>query len=242
MRGILFVILALPSAGLAQAGRDVSVTVGVGAESAPSYFGADTNEVGPGFSLERLTLGDSGADTVAEGLQFRPSIRYIGPRTAGDHAELDGLADIDAALELGGGLRYDAPNFDAFALARVGVGGHEGVVVALGADFVADIAPRWQLRAGPRALWGNDEYAQTYFGVSATESAASAFDAYDAGSGLISAGLESRLTYQFTPEWGLAGTISYDQLQGDAADSPIVQDKDQITAGLLLTRRVSFSF
>lgn len=242
MRGLLIFVLALPSAGLAQAGNDIAVTLGLGAESAPAYFGSGTNETGPAFSFDRLTFGDGGVDRDATGLRFRPSVRYIAPREADDHAELQGLADIDAALELGGGFRYVGADFDAFAVARFGVGGHEGLVVALGADFIADLGPRWQLRAGPRALWGNEEYAQTYFGVSAAESATSVFDAYDAGSGLISAGIESRLTYQFTPDWGLSGTIAFDQLQGDAADSPIVQDKDQITAGLVLTRRVSFSF
>lgn len=242
MRGLLIFCLALPSAGLAQAGNDIAVTLGIGVESSPSYFGADTSELGPAFSVERLTFGPIAAEEGSEGFRLRPSIRYIAPRNASDFPELEGLSDIDATLELGGGLRYVSADFAAFGHARYGIGGHESLVFAAGADFIANLAPGWELRAGPRALWGSDDYAQTYFGVTAADSATSAFAPYEAGGGLISAGIESRLTYQFTPLWGVTGTLSYDQLQGDAADSPIVQDKDQITAGLVLTRRVTFNF
>jgi len=48
--------------------------------------------------------------------------------------------------------------------------------------------------------------------------------------------------YQVTPDWGVLGILRYDQLQGDAADSPIVQSKDQTSVSLMVTRRFSFGF
>ncbi|MBQ2260242.1 MAG: MipA/OmpV family protein [Loktanella sp.] len=245
MRGILIAALCCPTLGLAQAANEVGVAVGLGVQSAPSYFGADSNELGPdgSFSLEQLDyngLSMGGGDAV--GFGFGGSLRYIGARKASDYSELEGLNDIDAALELGGGLRFATPGFRAFANLRYGIGGHESLVADFGGDFIQPLSAQWELRAGPRALWGSEDYAQTYFGVTAAEAMNSDFAAYDAGAGLISAGLQASLAYQVTPDWGIVGTIRYDELQGDAADSPIVQNKDQVTAGVVVTRRVSFRF
>ncbi|MBR2658271.1 MipA/OmpV family protein [Yoonia sp.] len=245
MRGMMIAALCCPTLAFAQAGNELGVTVGLGVQSAPSYFGSDSNSLGPtgSFALDQLdfnglTLG-SGAGT---GFSFGGSLRYISPRKASDHSELQGLTDIDAALELGGGLRYEAPTFDAFANLRNGFGGHDSVVADFGLDFIQPLGTQWELRAGPRALWGSEGYNQTYFGVTEAESDASSFEQYDAGAGLVRAGLAASLSYQVTPDWGVVGRIRYEELQGDAADSPIVQSKDQVTAGIIITRRVSFSF
>jgi outer membrane scaffolding protein for murein synthesis (MipA/OmpV family) len=98
------------------------------------------------------------------------------------------------------------------------------------------------LRAGPRIFWGSDDYAQTYFGVSDAESAASGFEAFDAGGGILRQGVKAEANYQFNDDWGLVGTIQYDQLRDDAADSPITQSEDQLTGSIVLTRKVTFGF
>jgi outer membrane protein len=244
MRAFVIAGLLCPGLAFAQAGNEVSATVGLGVQSAPAYFGADRNEIGPtgSFALESLQFGDITMGGASEGFGFGGSLRYIGPRKASDHAELAGLRDIDAALEIGGGLRYTTPDFAAFANLRYGLGGHESLVADLGADFITPLAPSWELRAGPRILWGSQDYTRTYFGVTEDEAADSAFTAYAPGAGLVSAGLAAEVTYQFNADWGVSGTIRYDALQGDAADSPIVQSDDQITAGLILTRTVRFGF
>lgn len=245
MRGILIAALCCPTLALGQAANEAGATLGLGVQSAPSYFGAEDNELGPtgSFTLEQLdynglSLGSGGGS----GFGIGGSLRYIGAREAADHSELQGLDDIDATLEIGGGLRYALPGFKAFVNLRYGLGGHDSLVADFGGDFIRQITPQWEFRAGPRALWGSEDYAQTYFGVTAAESLTSDFAQYDAESGLVSAGVAASLTYQMTPDWGVVGKIRYDQLQGDAADSPIVQTKDQVTAGIVITRRVNFRF
>lgn len=245
MRGIIIAALCCPSLAFAQSGNEAGVTIGLGVQSAPSYFGADSNELGPtgSFALDQLEFnGLSIGSGAGSGFSLGGSLRYIGERTADDHPELAGMEDIDAALELGGGLRYEAASFDAFANLRFGIGGHESLVADFGADYIQPLAPQWELRVGPRALWGSEDYAQTYFGVTADEAGASSFAQYDADAGLVRAGVAASLSYQVTSDWGVVGRVRYDQLQGDAADSPIVQDKDQVTASLIVTRRFNFSF
>ncbi len=226
-------------------GNGISFHFGVGPESSPEYFGSDDNELGVtgSFKLERLQFGGlslGGEDRT--GFGFGGSVRFISERSADDYAELAGLEDIDPSLELGGGLRFAQPGYKLFADVRYGVVGHESLVAEIGGDIIYRPTDQITIAAGPRVLWGSDDYAQTYFGVSDIEAGASAFDAYDAGSGIISQGLKAEATYQINDDWGLIGTVQYDQLRDDAANSPITQSEGQVTGSIVLTRRVTFGF
>jgi len=45
------------------------------------------------------------------------------------------------------------------------------------------------------------------------------------------------MNYQFDQNWGLSGRISIGRLQGDAADSPITEQRSQSSAALFATYR-----
>ena len=211
----------------------------------PAYFGSDEIEAGPdlGFKFHYLRLGngfeignpDPWAETLGWG--FHGAFNYIGERDPNDHNELAGLDKVDAAVELGFGVGYTAQNFSAFADVRRGFGGHEGLVAELGADAILRPNDRLTLTLGPRLLWGNNEYADTYFGVTPAEASAS-LPAYNPDSGLISAGVEFGAMYQLSDVWGVEGAITYDAFQNDAENSPIVRngDSDQWGIRIGLTR------
>ena len=226
-------------------GNGISFHFGLGPKSAPEYFGSDENELGVtgSFRLERLQFGGlsiGGEDRT--GFGFGGSVRFIGERSADEYPELAGLEDIDPSLELGGGLRFRQPGYRIFADMRYGVVGHEALVAEVGGDIIYRPTDQITLTAGPRVLWGSEDYAQTYFGVSDSEAGASAFDAYTPGSGIISQGLKAEATYQINEDWGVVGTVRYDQLVDDAADSPITRSDNQVSASIVLTRRVTFGF
>ncbi|QFU07435.1 MltA-interacting protein MipA [Rhodobacteraceae bacterium THAF1] len=222
-------------------------TLAGGVTSTPEYFGSDSYTVGPslGFALNYVNLGAlqfGSPDPYyqPEGFGLRGSFRYIDERDASDNPELAGTIDVDATYELGLGLGYQSRNFDAFADVRYGFGGHEEFVGEIGADVKARPIDRLTLSAGPRVLFGTDDYAATYFSTPATF----AGGAYDADGGVISAGIELGANYRLSENWGIEGTVSYDRFVGDAADSPIVEqgDRDQygITVGLI--RRITLDF
>ncbi|MEY1556128.1 MipA/OmpV family protein [Yoonia sp. R2331] len=246
MRHAILALVLTGSAATAQDGpAGIAFELGIGAQSAPGYFGSDSNQTGPtgSFALDRFTfgsLGTSGEDKT--GLGVTGSFRYIGARTSDDYAELTGLNDIDAALEVGGGVTYTGPNFEVYAVARRGLGGHEGYVGELGGDLIFYPSQAVTLRVGPRLLAGDDDYAGTYFGVTAAEAAASSFSAFEASGGAMSRGVEISADYALTSDWGLTGTLRYDELLNDAARSPITQSADQVTVGLVVTRDFSFGF
>lgn len=245
MRLSFIPLLCLPSFAVAQDNNGIAFTFGLGPQSKPEYFGAEDNEIGPAgsFDLERLRLGSfSIGGEESYGLGFGGSVRFISAREADDYEELTGLEDIDFSVEIGGGLEFNAPDYELFAKMRYGVIGHESLVAELGGDIFYRPTDKITLSAGPRILWGSDDYAQTYFGVTEAESAASSFDAFDAGAGIMSAGVEAEANYQFNDTWGVTGKLRYDQLRDDAADSPITQSDDQVRASVVLTRRISLGF
>ncbi|MFA8442307.1 MipA/OmpV family protein [Yoonia sp.] len=245
---VIFTILAVtaPLAASAQEeANGLSFRFGLGPSFAPEYFGSDDLGAGVGakFELERLKLGGlalgGGADDYGFGL--RGSVRVIGARDADDFDELAGLDDVDTSLEIGGGVEFTTPNYDVFAVLRYGAVGHESFVAELGSDIFFRPTDQLTISAGPRLLLGDDDYAQTYFGVSAAE-AGGAFAAYDAQGGIMSAGAEAEATYAINADWEVVGTLRYEQLREDAADSPITQSDDQFSGSIVLTRKITFGF
>lgn len=201
---------------------------GVGAE--PEYFGSDDTEIVPdfGFRFNYLALRNGrefgNPDPWAErtGLNFGGSFRVVKDRDTDDFDELAGLDDIDTAVELGLSARYGTENFATFAEVRRGFGGHEGWVGEAGADAIFYPVDRLRLSLGPRVFFGDEEYSNTYFGITADEASA-ALPQYELDGGLVSAGVEFGARYQINDVWGVEGAITWEKFQGDAADSPIVE-------------------
>lgn len=245
--GLPFVLLA--GAATAQSAPffetiSPQVTLRGGIAAEPEYFGSDEYRFGPdiGFSNFRLRLGQPDQS----GFGIAGSFRYIPERSSDDYSELMGLEDVDASVELGFGLRYVAPSVEAFADLRYGVVGHESLVGEVGADAVFRPTDRFTLRLGPRVFLGSDDYAETYFGVSAAESLASGgdFASFEAEGGALSAGVELGMTYDINDNWGIDSAVTYNQFLGSAADSPIVQQgsEDSLSVRVGVTRNISFGF
>ena len=256
MKSLLIAAFAMAGTSVAAQDRTLGVTIGVGAQSKPTYFGSDTVETGVtgSFGLDRLTFGalDIGGAQDPNGFGFKGGFRYIGERSADDDTALAGLADVDAALELGGGVAYKylpdgtSQNWGnyAFAEVRSGVLGHESVVAEVGADLFYAPNANLDFRAGPRLFGAAGEYAGRYFGVTDEEAAASSFDAFDATGGLLSRGVEASVSYDFNSDWGVVGSVTYEEFLDDAADSPIVQQgsTDQVSLSVVVTRALEFNF
>ena len=229
----------------------VSLTLGFGGNYSNSYFGADHYSIGPSgkLSVQRLSFGSlqfGSTDPNAEkfGFGLRGAFGVVGARKAADHPELNGLTDLKTSVEIGFGLGYEATHWRAFADMRYGVIGHHASVVEFGADWKAVSTPEFKLSIGPRVLYGSGRYNRTYFGVTTADSITSGLAAFTPEAGVVSAGIEVGMSYDLGGDWALEGTISYDRLQGDAADSPItgLGTRDQGSISILLTRSLKLNF
>ncbi|MGR3540777.1 MAG: MipA/OmpV family protein [Hasllibacter sp.] len=245
MRLILPLVLVLGAAPALAQTNELTFSLRGGAALNPAYPGSDEYEAAPdlGFSFGSLEWGGrrfGGGDRTGPAL--RGSFRYIGERSAEDHPELAGLEDVDAALELGLGVIYRQRDWQAFADLRRGFGGHEGFVADLGADVIVQANERLTVTYGPRLSLGDSDYAGTYFGVTPAGSAASGLSSFDAGGGLLGAGVEVVGTYALDENWALEGAVGYERLLNDAADSPITRDEEQFSVRLGVTRAISLNF
>ncbi len=241
------VLLATPSlAGDSPPG--IEFELGGGGAVAPRYEGSSDYLLSPypTFRLKRLTFSNGfqigGGDGM--GLSFYPSFAYRGARKAADTLALTGLADVDAAVELGLGASYTTPGFRVFSEIRRGVTGHDGFVGEIGADLIMRPADKLTLSAGPRASFADGAYMDTYFSVTAAEAVASGLPQFDAGPGFKSVGAEAKLRYDFAPNWAVESSASYNRLIGDASNSPVtgIGSRDQygFRLGLVRSFRIDF--
>ncbi|MEM9247098.1 MAG: MipA/OmpV family protein [Pseudomonadota bacterium] len=237
--------------------RRLIFTVLLGAESRPGYFGSDENitvgRISPNLvalNFGQVDVGNQSSADAADpnarplGFGVAGSFRFVTERSSDDFDELEGLDDVDLSVEIGAQVGYVWPSAEAFGALRYGAIGHESWVGEIGANYVARPADDFALRVGPRLLFGSDNYADTYFGVSADEAAASDFSEYDPDGGLVSAGVEVIATYRLGEQWWLEGRARWDQLQADAADSPIVEQGtvDQGTVSIGVRRAFVLDF
>lgn len=224
--------------------RLFSFSLTAGASVEPSYFGSDSYSVSPtgkpgftGLRLDGLELGDlDGPWLFPPGTSIRGSFRYITERDGKD--ELAGLDDVDGSLEVGIRLYHTAEFWQVYAETRYGVIGHEALAGEIGANAIYRGKSGFVLNAGPRAEFGNARFLRTYFGITPTESARSGLAAYRPDGGIYSIGFEIGAYQPLNDDWGISGSLRYDRLQDEAADSAIVQQgsRDQLTATIGVTR------
>ncbi len=249
MRKMIPVMLmaAAPFVGAAQAqdlhGYTLSADVGLGAAYAPSYMGSDDHEGKPWLILRNGSLSRTTAsgETTTDGFSIVPSLNYRGGRDADDHDTLKGMEDIDASGEVGFRVGYDYGATRSYLALRKGFGGHEGLVGEFGAKYRVKASDRLTLWGKAEAKYGDSDFTETYFGVTAAEATPDRA-IYSPGGGIYSASVAVEARYKLTDQMALVGEVEYSRLIGDAADSPIVESKGQPSIRLGVVHRFSFGF
>ena len=223
-----------------------SGTLGLGVAAIRDYEGGGKSRTGLAslVSIEAATrlgtfaLGDDGLSwTPIDGDALRAGLlvgydpgRTSSNRTGGDYRPgssfLKGMGDVAGTPEAGAFIGWDFGDHAAVNLSVLhGVGdkGHGGTLVAIDATVPIHSGESLQLALQPGIAWTDADYAQTYFGVTPAQAAASGFAIYRPQAGLKSAQLDLVATYALTPRWSVMATASYHRLMGDAENSPIVQ-------------------
>ena len=229
---------------------DLVLTLRAGVAVSPSYLGSDDYTVGPDLAARLdyirfpggFEFGSGRAVGFRTGFGLRGSVRYLGERKGED--QIEGLDDIPWSFEAGLGVGYEQRNYRVFTDVRYGFVGHNAWVGEVGADGIAYPMDGLTLTLGPRLSFGDDKFAETYFGVDASEAANSGLDEYHASGGLLGAGVELGARYRFNDRWGVEGAASWNRLVNDAADLPITAtgSPDQYRFRVGITRSISLDF
>jgi MipA family protein len=211
---------------------------GIGGTYGPSYAGADEFKTGPLIDFNASYKDDqffaglrSGVGFTAyrtDNLKVQVALGYAFGRDEEDDPQLAGMGDIDAQALGVLRLAYDLQGFGLGA--ELKGGGDYGVTLDLTAEREWEMSERFAIGVEAGAVLANADHQQTFFGVTAAQSAASGHTAFAPGGGLQSAGVGLTARYGLSPTTALIGGVRYDRLMGDAADSPLVQDKGQPSA------------
>jgi MipA family protein len=236
------------------AAPDWIVTIGGELRIGPKWPGAPNDKFGltggPLISIRKVGTPpeffgprDSFGFSILEIGQFKlgPAVKVLWPRNASDDKALNGLGNVDYALQAGAFAEYwPAPWLRLRGEARQGFDGEKGVTGDL---FLDAIVPAGQFRfsGGPRLTLQSAAAIGPYFGITPAQSAGSivaglpALPVYHAGGGLYSYGAGAQTEYFFNPQWATHAFVEYERLTGSAADSPLVIQRgspNQLTFGL----------
>jgi len=238
-----------------------TITVGVEGRYSPGWQGADSGSYWgypfPIFYFRRANAPEqfhSPYDGIGLAIIDTGTFK-LGPvghlrrkRKESDYTELNGLGDVDLAVEIGGYAEFWwTPWLRTRAEVTQGVHGHYGTVGYLSADVVVPAGP-FQLSAGPRLTLESSGAVSPYFSITPTQSANTValaptnglapLPVYTAGGGVYSYGAGGQIKYRFSREWATHAFVEYERLQGDAANSPLVAqrgDPNQWTFGAGIT-------
>ncbi len=232
-------------AAYAPAVPDWIVTIGAEGRIVPAWPGASDSKLGwsalPLFSIRNVGTPpdffgprDSfGFNIINTGMfQIGPALQFVNHRKASDYAELNGLADVDYAAQLGAYANFwPVPWLRLRGEVRQGIGGETGVTGDIFLDAVVPVG-QWTLSAGPRVTFQTAAATSPYFSITGAQAAAAdslqpglpplPLSGYTAGGGLYSYGAGTQVQYTFNPTWTAHAFVEYQRLEGSAADSPLV--------------------
>ena len=231
--------LACATAAAQDTEGGLSGSVAVQAGLAPDYEGSDDYRLIPYIAL-RLQWKDRYLQTEGAGvilnlvpspiLNAGPAVNYRPERDDDvDSVAVAALDEVDAAVEVGGfvslgfdGLWAVGDRLETKAKLLFDVADtHDGMVVEVSAAYNRPLGADWWFGVGAFATYADGGYHRTYFGIDAANAAQSGLPTFEADSGLKDAGVYLASNYALYGNWGLAVTLGYTRLLGDAADSPL---------------------
>lgn len=220
--------------------KDVNFSLGAVALSIPKYTGSDERRLAayPMFDAQWKNgaffsavngLGYNFSKDAS--LQYGLRLTLEGARDESRSGKLRGLGDVNTAVETGAFLNYNLDqNFSLASSIRYGSGlDHNGVQVSFGARASTLLSPQHRLSASIGANWVNSAYMQSYYGVTAAQSAASGYAQYTPSSGISDIKLGATWHWNIDNNWSLTTGASVSRLSGDSGKSPFVFQKNPVT-------------
>ncbi|MFH2243364.1 MipA/OmpV family protein [Enterobacter sichuanensis] len=254
--GVVLALLATPLLAAEQSQGNV-LTLGGGVDVAPRYSGSDKTRVSAAqvvdYSMDNgffigTTRGIGYGNNLGN-LDYSAALSYRTGRKDKDVSsdsissgsdELRGMGEIKGSAIVVPGLGYKVTDWlNLQVQGEIPVSERDnGEAVHFGISSPLYTSPYNAVTLALTGSWGSDNYMQTYYGVSAAQSAASGFARHDAGAGIYAYSLNLDWTHRLTSRWSVLAAAGVTQLTGDAADSPIVHRKTSPTGSL----KVTYSF
>ncbi len=240
-----------------QADPGFSVTIGAGPDVVNQFPGARTITVLPSVHIGYRKFGepdpfytpdDSFDIALYDTPYFRigPAANYINRRgLSNGNGNFRGLPNVDGTFQLGG----FAEAFPLPGTVRLrgeilkGVNGSDALTGTVGGDLYHRFGAI-EASIGPRVGFGDSNFANRYFTVTAGEAAANGLiTPYQAHGGLTSVGGIGTVRYFVNRDYSLLFFGGYNRLVNSVGSSPVpvvLGSRDQFTAGVTLNYTFGF--
>lgn len=226
---------------------DWSVTVGGGALVMPSFPGASSNRVLPApfvdvryrdrFFLSPFTgLGVNAiaTPTLQAGVAVLPDFG----RSASAAERLRGWGDIGAGADLRVFASWVIGPLALLADVRRQLGAGDGTLFDAGVTRPLPLARHLILIPTATVTWANARYSRAYFGVDPGQSAIAGIPVRSAGSGLRDATIAMVAVVPLDQRWSVQSIVRAEFLLGDAAASPVTEQRVQPMFGGFVAYRL----
>lgn len=231
--------------GLAIEVPDIDNFVGGAVGFVPDYVGSDDYtigiapvariQIGKGERFAKLTITELTVNVLDnERWSLGPLLNYrMGRDDDVDDTKVKQMREIDDSLEVGvfGGWTWKSQN-DPRARLVAGLSakqdvtdGHDGYLVDASVRYFTPLSRSFVLSFGGSTTYGSSDYMDTYFGVDARDASVTGLSQFSASDGFRDVRFSLMAIQSLSINWHLAGGVVYSKLLGDAADSPVVDDR-----------------
>ncbi|MBI5120197.1 MAG: MipA/OmpV family protein [Rhodospirillales bacterium] len=239
----------VPPAEKVESKKNWNFVIGGGVGYAPTYEGSDEYDILPipvvsidykkGLFFANVRNGIGSYPLQGKNYKVGASVAYApGRKEDDDNKNLRGMGDLDAAATANLLAEYSFGPAQLSGIVKTGISGDFGTTVEANFGTRHSVTDKIIMSGSVGLIWADKEHMNNRFGVSSSQSTASGYSQYDAGSGIKSAGFSVGATYLLTEKWNVNLTFKGDKLLGDAADSPIV--KNEFVPSAFLTTSYKF--
>lgn len=225
--------------------------VGFALVNSSTYLGASDRQfkAQPFFAVQygRFSISDSRATGITDfggGASYAlldqsawkasVGLRVDNGRKSGDSPKFAGLPDIERTLRGRVSASWaPMPRWSMSASAQPDLLGRKGgTVLSLGVSHAVPINERQRASFSAGTSFGDATYMNSYFGIDNTAALAPARAPFRPGSGIRDVGVSATHNFRINQRWFLMSSLSGSRLLGSAADSPLTEKKNQVTASI----------
>ncbi|MDE2229087.1 MAG: MipA/OmpV family protein [Alphaproteobacteria bacterium] len=182
-----------------------------------------------------LTTGGGLGVNLLHGWNYRAGVAVGYDVGRSQHAEqaLNGTGSIPPAPVIRAFAEFFLLPFVVQGDVRRVIGVVDGLVGDLGVYVPVVGNRKLVVFVGPAVTLADDRYMQRYFGIGTIQASPnSRFPPYRAHAGFANANFDVSAIYHITEQWLIDADLGYERLLASAADSPIVQSKNQFGTSL----------
>jgi len=232
--------LLAPLAALAQSSASIPEWIGIGVRTLPAYDGSASQRAElipsvryfgrPWFARTTQGILEGGAQwEIAGGLHAGAQLAYEGGRVASESGFLrdHNVEDINPGASVGAHLEWDHDfgPMPTTTLLRFRQNVDSGRGAQTDLRFTAGV-----LASGPvlaalffQATWADARSNQSFYGITAAQSATTGLPEFSPGSGLLFASAGLLWSVDLSRTWIVVGGLEARRLEGNAAKSPLTE-------------------